>query len=74
VVELAPGESIGLAQFCYHRFWGIGSKVLAGEVSMVNDDSADNRFLKAGGRLPAIEEDEAPPYLLCTDYRNFYRY
>lgn len=32
--------------------------VLVGEVSKVNDDRTDNRFLEDQGRFPAIEEDE----------------
>jgi D-lyxose ketol-isomerase len=45
--------------------------VLVGEVSSVNDDASDNRFAEPIGRFPAIEEDEAPLYLLCTDYDKF---
>lgn len=69
-LRLAPGESITLPQRQYHAFWaekGHG-KVLIGEVSMVNDDNTDNRFYEAQGRFPAIEEDEAPIYLLCNEY------
>jgi D-lyxose ketol-isomerase len=39
-----------------------------GEVSMVNDDDADNRFHAPVGRFPDIEEDEPPLYLLTKDY------
>ena len=39
-----------------------------GEVSQVNDDRTDNRFEPPVGRFPAIEEDEAPYRLLCTEY------
>ena len=42
--------------------------VLLGEVSQCNDDSNDNRFNPPMGRFPAIEEDEAPYRLLCTEY------
>ncbi len=73
VVELAPGESITLPDHLYHKFWGAESRVLVGEVSMVNDDNADNRFLEPMGRFPAIEEDEPPLYLLCNDYARYYR-
>jgi D-lyxose ketol-isomerase len=72
-VRLAPGESITLPQYCYHKFWGEGSRVLVGEVSMVNDDSADNRFLEPLGRFPEIEEDEPPLHLLVGDYERYYR-
>lgn len=70
IVCLTPGESITLTPGVYHQFWGekgMGT-VLAGEVSQVNDDRTDNRFLNQEGRFPAIEEDEEPVYLLCTEY------
>ena len=35
---------------------------------MVNDDNTDNRFLEGMGRFSAVEEDEAPLYLLCNEY------
>jgi D-lyxose ketol-isomerase len=73
LVVLSPGESITLLPRCYHRFWGAESRVLIGEVSMVNDDNADNRFYEPIGRFPAIEEDEPPLYLLCNDYPRYYR-
>jgi D-lyxose ketol-isomerase len=69
--SLLPGESITLPQYCYHQFWATGEPVLAGEVSVVNDDQNDNRFHAPLGRYPSIEEDEAPLYLLCTDYAKF---
>lgn len=71
-VELSPGESITLPPRSYHKFWVTGSRVLAGEVSMVNDDYTDNRFYEPAGRFPEIEEDEPPLYLLCTDYLRYY--
>ena len=73
LVVLSPGESITLLPRCYHRFWGAESRVLIGEVSMVNDDNADNRFYEPIGRFPAIEEDEPPLHLLCNDYPRYYR-
>ena len=72
-VVLSPGESITLPPQCYHKFWGTGSRVLVGEVSLVNDDRTDNRFYGAAGRFPEIEEDEPPLYLLCSDYPRYYR-
>ena len=69
-IRLTPGESITLSQGQYHCFWaepGHG-KVMLTEVSMVNDDHTDNRFLEKTGRFPPIEEDEAPLYLLAIDY------
>jgi D-lyxose ketol-isomerase len=70
IVRLTPGESITLTPGMYHKFWGEpgAGKVLLGEVSMVNDDQADNRFFDRIGRFPTIEEDEAPRYLLVTEY------
>ncbi|MGC9467606.1 MAG: D-lyxose/D-mannose family sugar isomerase [Anaerolineae bacterium] len=72
-VVLSPGESITLPTRLYHKFWGVEDRVLVGEVSMVNDDDKDNRFYEAKGRFPEIEEDEAPLYLLLTDYARYYR-
>jgi D-lyxose ketol-isomerase len=74
IAELSPGESITLVPYCYHKFWGQGSKVLVGEVSLVNDDNADNRFLEPQARFPSIEEDEPPLYLLVNDYAQYYQY
>ena len=72
-VVLKPGESICLEQGIYHRFYGEPGKgkVFVGEVSAVNDDTADNRFLDPVGRFPEIEEDEEPLHLLVSDYKNF---
>jgi D-lyxose ketol-isomerase len=73
-ITLTPGESVTLPQRNYHSFWGEAGKgtVLVGEVSRVNDDHADNRFLSAP-RFAEIEEDEAPLHLLCSDYARYYR-
>ncbi len=72
-VKLIPGQSICLQPYVYHRFYGEtgAGPVLVGEVSMVNDDTADNRFKTAPGRFPSIEEDELPYHLLVTDYQAF---
>jgi D-lyxose ketol-isomerase len=69
---LRPGESITLLPYCYHEFWAVGRRALVGEVSLVNDDNVDNRFLRPVGRFPAIEEDEPPLYLLVNDYDRYY--
>ncbi|MGD9938667.1 MAG: D-lyxose/D-mannose family sugar isomerase [Clostridia bacterium] len=69
---IAPGQSLCLERGLYHRFYakaGTGP-VLCGEVSMVNDDHADNRFKEPIGRFPGIEEDEPPVRLMVGDYRN----
>ena len=72
-VVLTPGESIALEPRVYHRFFGEKGKgkVLVGEVSSVNDDSADNRFHEPAGRFPEIDEDEAPFRLLAVDYPKY---
>lgn len=69
-IVLKPGESICLEPYVYHKFYGESGKgtVIVGEVSSVNDDINDNRFLEALGRFPEIEEDEKPIYLLCNEY------
>jgi D-lyxose ketol-isomerase len=72
-VTLNPGESVTLRVGMYHKFWGAESRVLVGEVSMVNDDNSDNRFFEPVGRFPVIEEDEPPLYLLISDYPQYYR-
>lgn len=69
-VKLSPGESITITPYMYHDFQlepGTGP-VLLGEVSMCNDDNADNRFYLPMGRFPEIEEDEKPYRLLCNEY------
>jgi hypothetical protein len=70
IFVLPPGESIALPRGLYHKFWGDKGKglVLAGEVSQVNDDTTDNIFYDQCGRFPAIEEDESPLHLLCSEY------
>jgi D-lyxose ketol-isomerase len=73
VIALGPGESITLPPRGYHKFWVEGGPVLAGEVSVVNDDYTDNRFYEPMGRFPEIEEDEPPLYLLVTDYERYYQ-
>lgn len=70
-VVLSPGESITLPAGVYHAFWGAQSRVLVGEVSLVNDDRTDNRFYEPVGRFPGIEEDEPPLYLLVGDYQRY---
>ncbi len=74
-VVLQPGESITLTPFLYHKFWAQPGKglVLCGEVSAVNDDHCDNRFLEAPGRFPDIEEDAEPLRLLGGDYARYYK-
>jgi D-lyxose ketol-isomerase len=67
-VYLKPGESITLCPGQYHLFTAKEEKVLAWEVSMVNDDNTDNRFYETQARFTRIEEDEPAEYLLCNEY------
>ena len=53
-----------------HEFWaekGTGTS-LVGEVSSVNDDTADNLFFERLGRFPTIDEDVSATHKLCTEY------
>ena len=68
ILRLTPGESITIPPRLYHAFWAEKEKVLAWEVSMVNDDNTDNRFYEEQLRFTNIQEDEAPAYLLCNEY------
>ncbi len=69
-VVLDPGQSITLPPYLYHAFWGADGQgtVLVGEVSTVNDDRTDNRFLEPVGRFPEIVEDAPALHLLCNEY------
>ena len=69
-LALNPGESVTLPPRLYHEFWGQHGAgwVLVGEVSRVNDDARDNRFLKKLPRFPSIEEDEPARFCLCNEY------
>jgi D-lyxose ketol-isomerase len=72
-LELSPGDSLTLTPKHFHKFWakeGKG-KVLVGEISKINDDRTDNKFLEEIGRFPDITEDEEPLYLLYDDYKKF---
>ena len=70
IVVLERGESITLVPRVYHEFKGApgAGTVLVGEVSSVNDDHTDNRFMETAARYPSLEEDEPPVHLLCTEY------
>jgi len=70
IVDLGPGESITLVPGLYHTFTavpGCGPGII-GEISSVNDDSQDNRFLEPRVRFPAIENDVPPLHLLVGEY------
>jgi D-lyxose ketol-isomerase len=68
-IRLDPGESITLPRRLVHRFYGAKGRgtVLAGEVSQVNDDFADNFFVDPVGRFSRIEEDEPALYPLWSE-------
>ncbi|MEG6571030.1 D-lyxose/D-mannose family sugar isomerase [[Clostridium] cellulosi] len=70
ILRITPGQSVTFMPWQYHKFWGEEGHgtVLVGEVSQVNDDRTDNRFLEGNGRFPAIEEDEEPLYYLSSEY------
>jgi D-lyxose ketol-isomerase len=70
IITLVPGESICLEPYIYHEFYSEPKTgpVVIGEVSGVNDDDRDNRFLTSIGRFPEILEDEPPLHLLCNEY------
>lgn len=66
---IGPGQSVCVPQRLYHRFYpapGTGP-VLIGEVSSVNDDDHDNRFLEPMTRFPEIEADEDILYPLTAE-------
>ncbi len=69
-VILHPGQSISIAPGQYHTWRGVPGTgdIILFEVSMTNDDHLDNRFYEALPRIPAIEEDEEPKYLIFADY------
>ena len=71
-IRLQPGESVSLPPTVYHKLWGWRHDVMVAEVSLVNDDDADNRFLEPVGRFAEIEEDEAPIFLLRDDYERYW--
>ncbi|HPF88098.1 MAG TPA: D-lyxose/D-mannose family sugar isomerase [Candidatus Limiplasma sp.] len=72
VITLKPGESVTIPTRVYHEFWAENDTAVVGEVSQVNDDKTDNRFLEPAGRFQTIEEDEPAKYLLCNEYPQAY--
>ena len=73
-VVLEPGESVFFKPGVYHKFYGeVGAgKVFVGEVSSVNDDTCDNRFLEALPRFPTIDEDAAVKYPLFNEIKSWF--
>jgi D-lyxose ketol-isomerase len=72
-VLLKPGQSITLLPGQYHSWQGIPGtgKVMLFETSTTNDDTVDNRFHSATGRLPELEEDTEPKHLIFKDYKKY---
>jgi len=69
-IEIAPGDSITLEPFVYHRFYAKKDEglLIVGEVSKVNDDNTDNVFFKESKCFSEVEEDEAITYPLVNEY------
>jgi D-lyxose ketol-isomerase len=67
---LEPGESVTLPPKLCHQFCGHkgDKKVLAGEISSLNDDTKDNCFLGKKVDRSTIIEDEAAKYSLTGEY------
>ncbi len=70
-VSLEPGESLTLEPFIAHSFWAEGGAVLAGEISLVNDDATDNYFLPGLAPFAPIEEDAPMRYVTVRDHGMF---
>jgi D-lyxose ketol-isomerase len=70
-VRLKPGQSITLLPGQYHHWVAEKDRVMLFEVSTTNDDYVDNRFHAVLDRLPDLEEDTAPEFLLFKDYKNY---
>jgi len=67
-IILTPGNRLRLEPRHWHTFCGYKGTALLEEASGVNDDRTDNVFLdKRVGRLPAINENEKPRFLLFTE-------
>ena len=72
-IILHPGQSVTLSPGQYHQWRGVPGTgdVILFEVSSTNDDNLDNRFYSNGRRIPEVEEDEEPRYLMFADYRRY---
>ena len=75
-VILHPGQSITLMPGQYHQWQAVPGKgdVILFEVSTTNDDTIDNRFHTAGERIPNMEEDVEPKYLMFADYPKYTKF
>lgn len=68
---LEPGESVTIPpklchQFCGHKGDG---RILAGEISSLNDDTIDNCFMGLDATRTDILEDETPKFSLTGEYK-----
>ena len=70
-LRLRPGQGVCLLQYVYHSFWAEKAPVMGWEVSMVNDDHLDNRFLVDLPRFSEIEEDAPAAHILCNEYGKY---
>lgn len=68
-IILKPGESVFFEPGVYHKFYGEPGKgpVFVGEVSSINDDTCDNRFLESMPRFPDVDEDVPIKYPLFSE-------
>ena len=75
-ILLKPGQSISLVPGQYHQWKGVPGTgdVILFEVSTTNDDTIDNRFYSAGDRIPTMEEDVQPKYLMFADYPKYTKF
>ncbi len=67
-ITLGSGESITLPPRLYHSFYAVEGDCIIGEVSSLNHDATENCLKEPQPRFPAIDEDEPPLRLLCTEY------
>ena len=67
-VRLEPGESLTLDPFVAHAFWAEGGAVVAGEISLANDDRSDNYFLPPPEAPAPVEEDKPRRYVTTRDH------
>jgi hypothetical protein len=72
-VSLEPGESLTLEPLVAHAFWAEGGAVLAGEISLANDDATDNYFLPPLGPAAPITEDAPMRYVTVRDHDRLLR-
>ena len=66
-VRLEPGQSLTLDPYVAHAFWAEGGPAIAGEVSLANDDRADNYFVPPLPPTEAIEEDKPARFVTARD-------